>query len=254
VTHHTAGTPFDKDDWELYHLDADMSEMRNLAAAEPERLKALIDDWWQEAEAYGVAPLDDRGFFELFRASRRPGMPTSRRHFLFRPPISHIVADACPPVFRGWRTILEVDHPAEGEGALISRGSLNSGMVLYIKGGNLVFDYNCFHEHTVISGPIGLGKQVIELAVERTPDGAAQARLLINDALIAEGAIPRLLLIISSLGMDFGRSPRPVSPDYTPPFVYTGVIGQVAFELPELLIPLAEASDRAETVAAAARQ
>jgi arylsulfatase len=254
VTHHTPGTPFDKDDWELYHLDRDMSEMRNLAAAEPDRLKALIEDWWREAEIHGVTPLDDRGFFELFRASRRPGMPSSRRHFLFRPPISHIVADACPPVFRGWRTILEVDHPAGGEGALISRGSLNSGMVLYIKGGKLVFDYNSFHDHTIISGPIGPGKQTIELTVERTPDGAAHARLMIDDALIAHGAIPRLLLIISSLGMDFGRSPRPVSPDYEPPFVYPGAIKQVAFELPELLIPLAETADRAETVAAASRQ
>jgi arylsulfatase len=254
VTHHTSGVPFDQDDWELYHLDEDFSEAHNLAAEQPERLKALIDTWWREAETHGVTPLDDRGFFELFRASRRPGMPTSRRYFRFLPPISHIVSDACPPVFRGWTTRLDIEHPATGEGALISRGSLNSGMVLYIQNGQLVFDYNCFHAHTVISAPITPGRRKIELDVKRRADGSGAVSLIIDGASLAEGAIPRLLMIISSLGMDFGRSPRPVSPDYRPPFIYPGVIHEVVFDLPELLIPLAQTADEAETVAAVSRQ
>jgi arylsulfatase len=254
VTHHTSGVPFDEDDWELYHLDADFSEAHNLVAEQPERLKALVETWWREAEANGVTPLDDRGFFELFRASRRPGMPTSRRHFRFLPPISHIVSDACPPVFRGWRNRLDMDHPAGGEGALISRGSLNSGMVLYIQNGQLVFDYNDFHNHTVIAAPISPGRRRIDLSVERRPDGSATVSLAIDGTILAEGKLPRLLMIISSLGMDFGRSPRPVSPDYAPPFVYPGVIHEVVFDLPELLFPLAQAADQAETVAAVSRQ
>jgi arylsulfatase len=254
VTHHSSGVPFDQDDWELYHLDQDFSEARNLAAEQPERLKALIDTWWREAETHGVTPLDDRGFFELFRASRRPGMPTSRRHFRFLPPISHIVSDACPPVFRGWTTRLDVDHPEGGEGALISRGSLNSGMVLYIQGGRLVFDYNCFHDHTVITAPITAGRRRIELDVKRRGDGSGAVSLIIDGVKLAEGSIPRLLMIISSLGMDFGRSPRPVAPDYAPPFIYPGVIHEVVFDLPELLIPLAQTADEAETVAAVSRQ
>src|SRR6202030_165673 len=39
VTHHESGVPFDADDWELYHLDADFSEADNLAKAHPDRLQ-----------------------------------------------------------------------------------------------------------------------------------------------------------------------------------------------------------------------
>src|SRR4030095_8344797 len=60
VTYHHKGTPFDEDQWELYHLDEDFSESRDLAEAEPEKLAELIDAWWAEAETHGVPPLDDR--------------------------------------------------------------------------------------------------------------------------------------------------------------------------------------------------
>ncbi|MBV8684465.1 MAG: arylsulfatase [Caulobacteraceae bacterium] len=254
VTHHAQGRPFDQDVWELYRLEEDFSETDDLAAAEPGRLKDLIDLWWREAEANGALPLDDRGFFELFRASRRPNMPTSRRRFLYRPPISHLVTDACPLVMRGWRTTIDLHHPQAAEGALVSRGSLNSGFVIYIKDGRCVFDYNAFHDHSIVSAPIAPGDRRIELVVERQMDGTGAAELLIDGASCAKGVIARMLLIVSSLGMDIGRSPRPVSPDYAPPFVYPGLIRSVAFDLPDLSALMGGAGARAEATAAMARQ
>ncbi len=50
-------TDFDADRWELYHLDEDWNETRDLADAEPERLRSMIELWWQEAERYGALPL-----------------------------------------------------------------------------------------------------------------------------------------------------------------------------------------------------
>ena len=43
----SAGHAFDHDKWELYHLDRDFNEIDDLAEREPERLKAMIDAWWQ---------------------------------------------------------------------------------------------------------------------------------------------------------------------------------------------------------------
>ena len=105
VTHHEPGVPFDDDDWELYHLDEDFSEAR-----QPGRRRAgAARRRWSTSgggrrSRNGVLPLDDRGLFALFAASRRPGMPSARNRFVYRPPISHIVADACAPVVRGWTT------------------------------------------------------------------------------------------------------------------------------------------------------
>ncbi|MGF2075879.1 hypothetical protein ACQUFC_20455, partial [Enterococcus casseliflavus] len=45
TTNHVPGTPFDDDEWALYDLDRDFSECHDLAAAEPARLRALVDAW-----------------------------------------------------------------------------------------------------------------------------------------------------------------------------------------------------------------
>lgn len=85
VTRHQPGVPYDDDQWELYNVAVDRSECHDLAAAEPERLAALVARWWEEAEAHGVLPLDDRTVELLAPASataRRIGptgaTPTSR--------------------------------------------------------------------------------------------------------------------------------------------------------------------------------
>lgn len=256
VTHHTPGAPFETDDWELYHLDRDFSETENLADREPERLKALVDAWWREAETHGVLPLDDRNGFELFRASRRPGLPTSRRRFTYYPPISHIVADASPPVFRGWTMTVDLQHPLEGDGALVSRGSRNSGFVLYVKEGRCVFDYNAFHDHTVISAdtPLTAGDRRIGVSVERRLDASGEVTLSVDGQAVGRGVIPRMLMIISSLGMDLGRSPRPVCDDYAPPFAYPGRIRSVVFDLPPPPPELTGAATRAEVAMAMSQQ
>jgi arylsulfatase A-like enzyme len=235
VTHHEAGMPFDDDKWELYHLDHDFSEHDDLAQAQPEKLKELVDLWWSEADKHGVLPLDDRGLFALFAASRRPGLPTARDRFVYHPPISHIVSDACAPVARGWTTEVVLDHPAgDCDGALIARGSLNSGFALFIKDGRLVFDYNDFHRHTRLEArtPLTPGPHTITLDVRRNGDGSAEADLRVDGEPVAAGKIPRLLFIISSTGMDLGRSLSPVTDDYAAPFAYPGKIERVVFELP----------------------
>jgi arylsulfatase A-like enzyme len=253
VTHHTAGQPFDEDRWELYRLSDDFSEYEDLAAAEPARLKEMIELWWAEAERHGVLPLDDRNAMALFRAAMRPGLPTARFRYVYRPPLSHIVSDACPPAARGWTTTVELDHPpGAADGALVARGSRNSGFALYVKGGRLTFDYNFFHEHTrlVAAAPLSPGRRQIELKVERLEGGAGHARLTVDGAVVAEAPIQRLLYMISSTGMDLGRSMAPVNDDYHAPFAYPGRIETVVFQLPAMAPPSGEvrAQVRAEMV------
>jgi arylsulfatase len=240
VTHHAAGKPFDDDRWELYRLSEDFSECADLAQSEPQKLAAMVDLWWAEAERHGVLPLDDRNATQLFRAAMRPGMPTTRTRFVYRPPLSHIVADACPTAARGWITRVSLRHPEGlGDGALIARGSRNSGYALYVKGGRVVFDYNDFHRHTqlVADTPLTPGAHEIELTVTRLEGGAGQASLSIEGRTAAEARIERLLFIISSTGMDLGRSLAPVNDDYAAPYLYPGVIDQVVFEVPPAAPP-----------------
>ncbi len=236
VTRHSPGKPFDEDRWELYHLDSDFSECADRAADEPDRLKRLVDLWWREADTHGVLPLDDRGAALLFRAAPRPGLPTSRSRFVYYPPLSHIVADACPSPARGFSIAVDLEHPVQGgDGALVARGSRNSGFVLYVKEGRVCFDYNGFHEHTLVRAARALppGRHRVEVRVTRAPDRSAAVTLLADGEVLGEGRIPRLLVILSSTGMDFGRSLAPVNDDYAAPFAYPGAIQTVTFDLAE---------------------
>jgi hypothetical protein len=236
VTHHTAGKPFDEDRWELYHLADDFSEYENLAEREPQRLIAMIDLWWAEADIHGVLPLDDRPATALFRASMRPGLPASRNRFVYYPPLSHLVADACPSAARGWTTTISLEHPAgPADGALVARGSLNSGFALFVKNGRLVIDYNDVHNHTRAEAktPLAPGPHEIGLKVERRADGGGDLSLSVDGEVVATAQAPRLLFILSSTGMDIGRSLSPVTHDYQAPFAYPGTIQKVVFETPE---------------------
>jgi arylsulfatase A-like enzyme len=251
VTRHSTGRSFDDDKWELYHLESDFSESTDLSAQQPDRVKQLVDLWWQEAERHGVLPLDDRGAAVLFRAAPRPGLPTSRSRFVYYPPVSHIVSDACPSAARSFTISVELEHPAQGDGALIARGNSNSGFVLYVKRGRVVFDYNAFHEHTRVTAarPLAPGARRIELRLERAEDKSATVTLSADGESLATGHIPRQLVILSSTGMDFGRSLAPVNDDYEAPFAYPGRIERVVFEL----AAARTAADRAAEAEAKAR-
>jgi len=254
VTHHSSGTPFEEDRWELYRLSEDFSECDDLAQNEPAKLKEMVDLWWREAETHGVLPLDDRPAMALFRASMRPGLPTSRNRFVYYPPLSHIVADACPSTARGWKTIVSLEHPdGAGDGSLVARGSLNSGFLLCVMKGRLVFDYNEFHIHTRIASiePLPAGRHEIVLSVGRVADGSGRATLHCDGREIAAGSIPRLLFMISSTGMDFGRSLSPVTGDYAAPFAYPGKIEKVVFEIPD---PMGRGEIKAQVRAEMTRQ
>lgn len=252
VTLHRRGKRFDDDRWELYNLDEDFSECDDLAEREPAKLKELTERWWVEAERHGVLPLDDRGAGMLFRASRQPGTPTARRRYVYYPPVSHIVADACPSPARSFTITASIEHPAgKGDGAIIARGTINSGLALYVCGGRLVFDYNCFREHSRVemAEPLSPGAHEIVVDVNRNADQSAEVSLSVDGTTVDTTTIPLLLRILSSTGMDFGRSSAPVTDDYQAPFIYPGRISRVVVQLPEP----ASSKDRKAEVEAEAR-
>ena len=70
---------FEKDEWELYHLETDRAQSKNLAADEPERLELMKGLWFYYAGRYNGLPLDDRSALEQVLADRpRAAAPRDR--------------------------------------------------------------------------------------------------------------------------------------------------------------------------------
>jgi arylsulfatase A-like enzyme len=248
VTYHRPGTPFDEDEWELYHLDEDFSETRNLAQDHPEKLRELIDLWWVEAGRHGVLPLDDRTI-ELFRPSFRPGTPHAGRRYVYYPPISHLPAEVSPSLGnRSWVMTAEVEQvdPLKG-GVLVAQGTQNVGFSWYIKDERLVFDYNIFTDHHVVRSNQKVPSSVKKLGVRFIRDGKkGTIQLMIDGTECGTLKVPFVLRMISSTGMDIGRDGlSPVTDDYTAPFPFSGIIRKLTIELPPYRPPSEEKTDAA---------
>ena len=74
---------FNDDEWELYHTDVDRSELHNLAAEQPEKVRELVNLWYAEAGANGAFPLDDRSALEIMLTPRPVLSPPRDRYVYF---------------------------------------------------------------------------------------------------------------------------------------------------------------------------
>jgi arylsulfatase A-like enzyme len=234
VTRHTPGVAFDDDRWELYHVAGDASECHDLAASEPARLAALIELWWSEAEEHGVLPLDDRGI-ELFAARFRENSPhPTSRHYTYWPPLSPIPPQAAAVIGgRSWDLEARIDRPPGAQGVLMATGTENSGLSFFVKDDRLVFDYNIFNEHHVLTSDqsVPTGPSVVGVRFRR---GATDAQVtLVQDGHeVGSAHLPFLMRIISSIGMSIGRDHgSPVSKSYTGEFAFEGRLERVDIQL-----------------------
>lgn len=235
VTFHKPGTPFDDDRWELYHLDSDFSECRDLAKEQPERLARMIELWWTEAGRYGVLPLDDRRA-QLWTPSPRTRTPRNRERYVLYPPVAHMSGEVAPSLGnRSFTVTAELDRPAAGtQGALFALGSGNNGIAFYVLGDRLVFDYNLFATHykAVSDRPIPVGVSTVSVVFEKLGE-RGRATLKIDGVACGQVEVPKVLRMISSYGMDAGRDAgSAVSDDYQAPFDFQGTIKRLVFDMP----------------------
>ncbi len=246
VTRHRSGTPFEDDVWELYHLTEDRSECTDLAAEQPETLARLIQLWWDEAEAQGVLPLDDRTI-ELFTTRYRDhSVHPVDRHYVYRPPMSPLPAQAAPAMgARGFDLTATVDRPVGAGGVLYASGTQNAGLSLFVQGDRVVFDYNCFGDHHVVESDatVPAGATSVGVRFRRTGTGG-EAELRIDGAACGSMTVPFAMTIISSVGPSVGYDHGgPVSDRYSGRFPFEGTLHEIVIDLPRATDVQATAAD-----------
>ena len=74
---------FNDDEWELYHTEVDRSELHNLAAEHPDKVRELVNLWFAEAGANQAFPLDDRSALEIMLTPRPVLSPPRDRYIYF---------------------------------------------------------------------------------------------------------------------------------------------------------------------------
>jgi arylsulfatase A-like enzyme len=231
VAFHPPGAQFENDRWELYHLDRDFSETDDLAGREPERLKAMIDEWWRQAEAHKVLPLDDR-FGPRF--AENAARSHHRRQFVFHAGVGHIPTEVAPDV-RGRAYLIEAHATLKtgDNGVLIAHGDATSGYSLYIENGYLVHDLNIGGEHQIVRSDCVIPPGDRVLGLHMSPSGQMRhARLLIDGAPC--GGLDckfGFFSLISWSGLDIGLDRGSPVSHYTAPFTFTGSLRKVVITM-----------------------
>lgn len=227
----------DKDQWELYNLEDDFTQARNVAEKNPEKLEGLKQLFLIESTKNRNLPIGG-GLWVMYHPEDAPRNMADKFHFTGD--INRMPEFTAPKIgtFQNLVTV-EANLPSKANGVLFALGGFSGGVTCYLKDNQIHYEYNLFEvERTSIvsKSKLPAGKTKIEIELRHIPmvQGpphlhAGQIVIKANGKEIARGTIPTLATLAFTandcfdIGMDLGS---PVSPSYyeKAPYKFNGNI------------------------------
>jgi len=237
---------FDKDRWELFHIEADRSQCHDLAEQQPEKLEEMKKLWFAEADKYNGLPVADMNILETM-TRWRPYLGVDRKSFTYYSNTAEVGIGAAVEL-RGqsYSVLAEVTVDTTGaEGVIFKQGGAHGGHVLFIQDGRLHYIYNFMgeEEQKVSSGgAVPLGRHIFGVrfirggTVEGSHTPLGGTTLYIDHENV--GSLPNMTVHPGTFGLagaslSIGRnSGSAVSRCYKAPYAFTGgTIDQVVVDI-----------------------
>ena len=232
------GTPIDLHNWMLFDLCADATETQDLAAGQPDKLRALVAAFDADARANHVYPLDNRGvrrsltvppFLEASVNAPRTFYPGCGTAALAA--VAPLVAD------RDYRLECAFTHDGSDEGVIFALGDPIGGMALFARAGRVAFVYHGGEGKPVVCDGLRVHRGDNRFVLDHRAGGKrrGQGALFVNGE--AAGTLDMSPTTILGLGvgegLDVGCDRKlHVTPLYgrDDAFAYTGVVSYVRIE------------------------
>lgn len=192
---------FNETAWELYDLRSDPGEVRDLAAAQPQKLaemRALFD---REAKANNVYPLTNTSdAWAVVRQYKASDSVRRSNQWTYGGPTARIPEPLAPAV-QSSSFVIEADLVLEREanGTVAAIGGRHGGFALYLREGRPVFAYRSMDlklSEIVADRALGEGRTRISLTFHRRGDREADVEIMADGSAVAKGtmtgALPRL--------------------------------------------------------------
>ncbi len=258
--------------WELYNLNEDWSQSKDVAAQNPAKVKHMQALFMQEARKYEVLPLDASVITRVI--TPRPSVTAGRNVFTWTQPLVGTPSGVAPSVLNSSYTIrAEVDIPKGGaEGVLITQGGRFGGYGLYLLNDKPVFVWNMLGLRKLrweSDQPLAPGAHVLEFDFQYDGMGmgtigygsfagvgqGGTGTLKVDGQVVAtskmEHTIPFMMPIDESLDLGMDTLTGVDEDDYQVPFAFTGTFKKVTLTLnrprltPEQVQQLQSAQQRA---------
>lgn len=186
--------------WELYNLEDDFSQVRNLAARYPEKLAEMQAGFEAAARKYHVYPLS-ADFFSRLDPSLRPSGLSSQGTYRFYPGEIRYSAFSWPELSARWNARARVRIASVNDrGPIMAQGTRFSGYRLALENGAPVFVYDPSgraQERRTLRGPaLTPGDHEIEVGFTPGETGAIM-RMKVDGKPVADAKVDRIIRIMS---------------------------------------------------------
>jgi arylsulfatase len=228
----------DKEVWELYNLEEDYSQSKDLANEYPEKLAELKDLFDKEATENLVYPIGASMYTVFFNPSELPSSPLTEWSFYVG---QNRIPEAMAPKFVSGRStlaVIDAEIDKNSEGVFFALGGIASGFTVYLDKGILKAEYNAMTlDRYKIASESAIATGKVKIEVETKYDSKermapATITLKVNGEQVGQGRIERSVPAQHSafetfdVGEDLGS---PVALDYydRAPFEFSGKINKV---------------------------
>jgi arylsulfatase A-like enzyme len=250
------GVEPDPDDfpWELYNVEKDFSQSKDLAKENPKKLQELQSLFLIEAAKHNVLPIDS-SFADRADPALRPGFNVGRTDFTYYPGMIRIPEANAPDIKnKSYRITADVEVPQGGaDGVLVTQGGRFGGWALLVLDGKPMFAYaysnqdgeklpNQVNSKTRIAAREKLAPGPHSISFDFACDESGgigkggQGILAVDDKKVAEGRIDKTVPFRFSLDESFDVGQDTGSPiideyDAKMPFAFTGTLNKVQIRL-----------------------
>ncbi|MHB1783329.1 MAG: hypothetical protein ACYCTE_11710 [Acidimicrobiales bacterium] len=175
---------------------------------EPELLASLQRRWHEEAERFGVYPLDDRSLKQMLM-TRDPRRARWRRSWRLLPTQSHLsfTSGICGSARPVRITLRLADRRPGDEGVLLASGACYGGYVLYLLNEELVFEHVLIGERVVcrVPEPLPVGNVDVGIEFRRAKPPGGTVILEVGGQQAAVQHLPAVARQPAFYGIDIGR-------------------------------------------------
>jgi arylsulfatase A-like enzyme len=244
---------------ELYNVERDWTQSKDVAAANPKKVREMTDLMFGEFAKYQVLPLDASAATRL--AAARPSVTAGRKVFTYTGPVAGLPDSVAPRLLNTSYTITaDVDVPqGGGEGSLVAEGGRFGGYGLYLLKGKPVFTYNLLGlakfrwegpkalsagRHTIVFDfkYDGLGFATLAFNNMSGIGRSATGILSVDGKVVATRKLERTIPLLLPIDETFDVGSKTRTPiddrDYQVPFTFTGKINKLTVSVePPVLTP-----------------